>query len=335
MNENYQLIAIIFIITIFAHFILKFVIRIINKLIVKSKSQIDDYMVSALVLPAKCIIWLFFIYASVGVLQAQYSILNNILTYIEVSIMLTVLWALIKFIDAIKEYLLLDNDKFDNDIIHLSSKLIKLIFIVLTLLSIFQFLGFAISSILTFGGVGGMVIGFAAKDMLANIFGGLMISLDKPFSVGDWVRVGDIEGTVEKIGWRMTMIMTFSKNPIYVPNGMFATKSIETPSRMTYRRIMQTIGLRYEDIGKAEVIISQIKELLNNNIHIDQKQPLRVNFDSFNDSSIDISIYAFTKIIDKASYENAKEKILFDIAKIVSTNNADFAYPTQTLKIDK
>jgi len=94
-----------------------------------------------------------------------------------------------------------------------------------------------------------ILVGSVAKDMLANIFGGLMIQMDKPFSTGDWIRTTDksIEGVVEKIGWRMTRIRTFNKNPLYVPNGIFSTIPIETPSRMTNREIYVVIGIRYDD----------------------------------------------------------------------------------------
>ena len=102
-----------------------------------------------------------------------------------------------------------------------------------------QALGYSISGVLAFGGIGGIAVGFAAKDLLANFFGGLMIYLDRPFSVGDWIRSPDknIEGTVEEIGWRLTRIRTFDKRPLYVPNSTFTQISVENPSRMLNRRI--------------------------------------------------------------------------------------------------
>lgn len=94
-------------------------------------------------------------------------------------------------------------------------------------------LGFSLSGVLAFGGIGGIAVGFAAKDMLANFFGGLAIYLDRPFIVGEWIRSPDheIEGTVEHIGWRQTRVRAFNKNPIYVPNSLFSTIVVETPTR--------------------------------------------------------------------------------------------------------
>ncbi|HAH80902.1 MAG TPA: mechanosensitive ion channel protein MscS, partial [Gammaproteobacteria bacterium] len=105
-------------------------------------------------------------------------------------------------------------------------------------LLVLQAFGVSVSGVLAFGGIGGIAIGFAARDLLANFFGALMIFLDRPFSVGDWVRSPDrdIEGTVEDIGWRLTRIRTFDKRPLYLPNSIFSSLAVENPSRMNSRR---------------------------------------------------------------------------------------------------
>jgi MscS family membrane protein len=183
--------------------------------------------------------------------------------------------------------------------------------------------------------VGGIVIGFAAKDMLSNIFGGLMIQLDKPFSTGDWIRSSEFEGTVEKIGWRMTRIRTFSKNPVYIPNSLFSSIPIETPSRMTNRRVNEVIGLRYDDIDKIPSVVTDIDNYLKANDAIDQSQAVRVFFNYFNASSVDINVYCFTKSIDKDSYHKVKQEILLKISEIIASHGAEIAFPTQTLHIQK
>ena len=106
----------------------------------------------------------------------------------------------------------------------------------------------------------GIAVGFAAKDLLANFFGGLMVYLDRPFAIGDWIRSPDreIEGTVEEIGWRVTCIRTFDKRPIYVPNSVFTQVTVENPSRMLNRRIYETIGVRYDDAAKVRDIITDV-----------------------------------------------------------------------------
>ena len=131
------------------------------------------------------------------------------------------------------------------------AKILRIVVLVIALLLAMQALGFSITSVLAFGGLGGIAVGFAARDLLANFFGALMIFLDRPFSVGDWIRSPDqeIEGTVEDIGWRLTRIRTFDQRPLYVPNATFAKLTVENPSKMLNRRIYETIGLRYDDLA--------------------------------------------------------------------------------------
>jgi MscS family membrane protein len=225
----------------------------------------------------------------------------------------------------------------DKDSVRLFTRLIKMLFVFAIVLGVAQYFGYSATSILTLGGVGGLVVGFAAKDMLANIFGGLMIQMDKPFSTGDWIRTTDksIEGVVEKIGWRMTRIRTFNKNPLYVPNGIFATIPIETPSRMTNREIHAVIGIRYDDIAQMQSIIEKVENLLADHEHINHNEPCRVYFDSFNASSLDFVIWAFSSVTAGAKFKKIKGKLLLDVADIIADHGAEIAYPTQTLHIQK
>ena len=238
-------------------------------------------------------------------------------------------------VSGVESYMLESSTGVENDSIRLFSRLIKILIIIAIALGIAQYLGFSISSLLTFGGVGGIVMGFAAKDMLSNIFGGLMIQMDKPFSTGDWIRSTKFEGVVEKIGWRMTRIRTFSKNPVYIPNSIFATIPIETPSRMTNRRIKEIIGIRYDDIKQLPAITNAIEQMLKEHKDVDRSQALRVYFNHFNASSLDITVYAFTTTVDKTTYQKVKGEILLNIADIITKHKAEIAYPTQTLHIQK
>ena len=178
-----------------------------------------------------------------------------------------------------------------------------------------------------------VAIGFAAKDLLSNFFGGLFIYLDRPFAVGDWIRSPDreIEGTVEQIGWRVTRIRTFDKRPLYIPNSVFSQISVENPSRMSNRRIKETIGIRYDDISKMEIIINQVKEMLKAHPDIDTEKTLIVNFDCFAPSSLDFFIYTFTKTTDWIQFHEVKQNVLLKIIHIIEKNGAEIAFPTSTL----
>ena len=137
--------------------------------------------------------------------------------------LLCITWFILAFIRGAEQEITQSSDGIDLHTAGAISKLIRLAVIITAALVILQTLGFSISGVLAMGGVGGIAVGFAAKDLLANFFGGLIIYLDRPFSIGDWIRSPDraIEGTVEKIGWRVTVIRNFESQPMYVPNSIF------------------------------------------------------------------------------------------------------------------
>lgn len=214
-------------------------------------------------------------------------------------------------------------------------KLLRASVLITAALVLLQNLGFSISGVLAFGGVGGIAVGFAAKDLLANFFGGLTVYMDRPFVVGDWVRSPDknIEGTVEHIGWRLTRIRTFDKRPLYVPNATFTTISLENPSRMTHRRIQETIGVRYDDIAQVRSIVDAVKRMLIEHAEIDDNQTLIVNLNQFGDSSVNLLVYAFTKTTIWVKYHEVKQDVLLNIAEIIEQHGAEIAFPTTTLHV--
>ena len=332
-----QMSGILLFLAIVVHIGLGFTLNKLSKHLDSTKTQIDNYFVDALSTPLKVLVWYGWIYFSMLQLKVDFPALGQITEYIDITPIVILAWGILRLISSIEKVMLEREAKVDKDSIRLFTRLIKIAFVFVFVLGFAQYFGYSVSSILTLGGVGGIVIGFAAKDMLANVFGGLMIQMDKPFSTGDWIRTTDksIEGVVEKIGWRMTRIRTFNKNPVYVPNGIFATIPIETPSRMTNRQIHAIIGIRYDDIAQMQSIIEKVEKLLADHEHIDHEEPCRVYFDLFNASSLDFVIWAFSSVTDSSDFKKIKGKILLDVADIIAGHGAEIAYPTQTLHIQK
>ena len=223
--------------------------------------------------------------------------------------------------------------RLDPTTLHALAKLIRLSVVISALLVALPTLGIEITALLAFGGVGGIAVGFAAQDLLSNFFGGLMIYLDRPFAIGDWIRSPDreIEGTVESIGWRLTVVRTFDKRPLYVPNSVFAKLALENPSRMTNRRIHETIGIRYKDAAKMEQIVQDVHAMLRAHEEIDQDQTLIVNFNGYGKSSLDFFVYTFTKTTNWVKFHEIKQDVMLRIIRIVHEHQADFAFPTTTV----
>ncbi|NBB91629.1 MAG: mechanosensitive ion channel [Gammaproteobacteria bacterium] len=215
-------------------------------------------------------------------------------------------------------------------------RIVRIAFVLTGVLTALSILEIPISGFLAAGGVGGIAVGLAARDLLANFFGGFTVFMDRPFSVGDWVRSPDreIEGVVEHIDWRITRIRKFDKRPMYVPNGVFTNITLENPSRMSHRRIAEHIGVRYDDFAVVRKIVENIREYVMNHDALDTTQTTMVHFDRFGASSLDIMLYCFTKTVVWTEYHRVREDVLLGIGEIIESHGAEIAFPTRTLKID-
>lgn len=320
---------------------------IVNKIIIKlelraeqTRNVWDDALIEACRKPVVWLIWIVGINFAVGVAANMFATswgdlvgpLNRLAVLFVLSLFL------INFIKRVERNLAHPHylDKpMDITTVRAMGKLTRASIVITVVLIAMQMFGYSVSGLLAFGGIGGLAVGFAAKDLLANFFGGLMIYLDRPFAVGDWVRSPDreIEGTVEDIGWRLTRIRTFDKRPLYIPNSIFNNISVENPSRMTNRRIYETLGIRYDDIAAMEEIVSDVRTMLENHPEIDNSQTLIVNFNSFSESSIDFFIYTFTKTTNWVRFHQIKQEVLLEVAEIIARHGAEAAFPTSTVHL--
>ncbi len=329
--------------TIVLHFIVSYVLAKVLKATEQTRSHWDDALLLAAIKPVPYVIWVIGVTVALSIVASHNKdeLIEFIPVFREVGITVCLAWFSWRLITFASQKYLEQQAEQGEDVDHTTvdalSKLGHLVVVIAAVLTLMQTLGFSVSGLLAAGGIGGIAIGFAAKDLLANFFGGLTIYTDRPFIVGDWIRSPDkdIEGTVEKISWRYTQIRRFSKNPIYVPNSVFTTIVVENPSRMTNRRIKETIGIRYADINVMEAIVNDVKAMLKSHQDIDTKKTLIVNFNAFNASSIDFFIYTFSKTIVWAEFHEVKQDVLLKIAAIITSHGAEMAFPTQTLHIEK
>lgn len=316
------------------------VIGALERKFARTNNLWDDTLLHAARKPVVAFVWLQGVYwaAEVAHRYSEAEIFKANATVLQVGFIFILVWTLLRLIKE-GENLLISPMKMqkpmDYTTVNAVSKLSRAVVIITAVLIAMQSLGYSISGVLAFGGVGGIAVGFAAKDLLANFFGGFIIHLDRPFKVGDWVRSPDrnIEGTVEHIGWRLTTIRTFDKRPLYVPNATFTTIAVENPSRMTNRRIYETIGIRYVDVGQMASIVADIKSMLQGHDDIDSDQTLIVNFLAFNSSSLDIMVYTFTKTTEWVRFHEVKQDVLLKISDIIEGYGAEVAFPTRTLHL--
>lgn len=301
----------------------------------------DDAIVDALYRPLSAAIWIIGIGVAIQLSAHQLDVEISKFLNIARKLALVVAggWFLIRLVRRLEHNFIRsrqrDGAEVDYTTVDAVGKLLRATIIITVGMIALQTLQVDISGLLAFGGVGGIAVGFAARDLLANFFGGLTVHMDRPFVVGDWVRSPDrqIEGTVERIGWRSTRIRTFDQRPLYVPNSIFVNIVLENPSRMHHRRINETIGLRYDDFAVVTPILEEVRELLNNHEDIAQEQIIMVNFSQYGAHSLDFFIYCFTRTRDWATYNQVKEKVLLQIGNIIERHGAEIAFPTTTLHL--
>lgn len=345
VNEETRWVTQILIVMCFTLIVGFLVNRFIENLKVKFKSNKnlwDDALFGSIQRPIRSLISIMGIAFALEIVDkhTKISIFSAVYPIRDFAVIACITWFVNGFIkqaqkNIIKKGKQKDGSQYDKTTVDAVSKILRATVFITAALVLLQAWGFSIGGVLAFGGVGGVAIGFAAKDLLANFFGAMMIYFDKPFKIGDWIRSPDreIEGVVEEIGWRQTRIRTPDKRPLYVPNSVFSNISVENPSRMQNRRIYETISVRYEDINKLEKIVTEIRQMLVSSDEIDKDLNIIVNVNAFAASSVDFLVAAFTHVTEAVKFHAVKQDIMLKIAYIIQTNGAEIALPTSTLSV--
>ena len=329
--------AALMIMGVFGHYAIYRVVRRLTTAADRTETQWDDVVLYAIFPPIQWVMWVVLGLLSLSLFPVLDGIREALLRLSDTALLILFGWLAHRLSRGIEEELLGEHRgalaSSDRATISAVARLSRIVLWVVAGIMILQSLGVSVSGLLAFGGVGGIAVGFAARDLLANFLGGLSIFLDRPFAVGDWIRSPDreIEGTVEDVGWRVTRIRTFDQRPLYVPNSVFSTVALENPSRMLNRRIYETIGIRYDDAGAMEQVVAEVKEMLLAHDDIDKGKTLMVNFVAFGASSLDFFVYCFTRTTDWATYHGVKQDVLIKILKIIEGHGAEVAFPTRTV----
>lgn len=269
---------------------------------------------------------------------------NILLTYIDdsvvamiekartVSMFVLLLWMFIRFIKLFEEQLLQGSFKSqatDKTNIQATGKILRVTAFITVALLILPVLGIHITGIIAFASGSAIIVGIAAQQIIANYFGGIVVLADGHFKVGDWIYSPDrnIEGVVEYIGWRSTHVRTFDRRLLYVPNSIFSSIVIVNGSRMTNRRIKDTINIRYEDAPVTSKVLKEVNSMLQAHSGLDKSRRLAVHFNEFGPFSMKLTIYAFTKTVDWQEYRDIQQDIFLKIIKIINDNGAQVAIP--------
>ncbi len=314
----------------------KIVLVFLQNLAKRSTTYYDDRVISALKGPIRFlfIIIAFHLFFLLIFNEPQFikNILNTLLVY-------TLFWAILSVVEALRGLVYEATAKFNKDLSkemgNFIIAMIKILVGGVGLAGMLMVWGINVTAVVASLGLGGLAFALAAKDTASNLFGSFALLADKSIRIGEWIKVGGVEGVVEDVGMRTTKIRSFQKSLITVPNSIVANSPIENFSRRGIRRIKMHIGLTYGTSADQLIqIIADIKTMLQEHEGISQSDSLMVNFDTFGDSSLNIFIYTFTKTANWAKYLEIREEIHLEIMGIVEKNGSGFAFPSQSIYVE-
>jgi MscS family membrane protein len=318
------------------HVITNFIFHWLKKLAARTETTLDDKLFPALEQPAATFVMVVGIFAALTVLKLTPQ-LDRLLGYgFDVALVTVVFWGVLRSGGAVLDHL--------QELAHerqlavatfmpLIKKTLAVLIVVFGVLKLAEMFGANVQAFLAGLGIGGLAFAFAAQDTIANVFGSFVVVIDQPFRVGDFVKIGAHEGTVEDIGLRSTKIRAGNRQIIVIPNRTVANEAVTNISRQPQRRVDQTLGLTYDTTAdQLEALLADLRNLLREDpgVHPDL---IVANFINYGPSSLDIQVIYFIADPEFLNSQATRERINLKIMRAVAARGLSFAFPTQTVHV--
>jgi len=330
-------IGIFFIFLIFRGLISKLIIKKLEVISKRTTNKLDDAFVKSMEGPAR------FLPIVLGVFFASYymSFSDETRSFVDninrTLITVLIFWIIHQIIEPVS-YILSGLDKLlTRELVGWIIKSLKILIFILGAAAVLELWGIKIGPIIAGLGLFGVAVALGAQDLFKNLISGILVLVEKRFKIGDWILVeGIIEGIVEKIGFRSTVIRKFDKSLAIIPNFQFAENAVINVSQTTNWLISWFITLQYDTtVDQLKTIRNQIEEHINQNEDFDTSIGVAVRVDKFSDSSIDMYVRCFSKTNEWEEWLSVKEKLALEIKQIVEKNGASFAFPSQSIYVEK
>ncbi len=320
---------------LFSHHIL----RALTRMARRSKTEFDDHLVEAIAPPFRLvplIVGLFFAVQVLGLSgNAQIfgaNVMRSLIAY-------AIFWALVRSVEPVFHLMSPLESALSPAILEWTKKAAKALFAFIGGAAILEVWGIQVGPMLAGLGIFGVAVALGAQDLFKNLIAGILILVERRFNPGEWIKVdGVVEGVAEKINFRSTQIRRFDKSIVHVPNAKLSDNALTNYSRMTHRRIYWKIGLLYGSTTEQLRAVQQgIWQYLQDNDAFAKPPEVStfVHIDSFNDSSIDLMIYCFTKTTDWGDWLAIKEDFVCAVKEIVAEADSDFAFPSRTIYVEQ
>ncbi|WP_339334469.1 mechanosensitive ion channel family protein [uncultured Maricaulis sp.] len=316
----------------------RWLIDVLKRLAKRSETTFDDAVVDALAGPMKLVPVIVALFFSLNILQIgdQGTLRGH--QFVQSLVVIALFWALHNAVGPLSHALQGVRNALTPVMIDWMTKALRIVFIIVGAAAVLQVWDIPVAGIVAGLGLFGVAIGLGAQDLFKNLIAGILILTEKRFLPGDWVKVdGVVEGTVEEINFRSTVVRRFDKGPVYVPNSKLSDSAATNFSRMTHRRTYWIIGVRYD------TTVEQLKEIRDKVLGYVESHPeyaqapevstfMRV--DSFGPSSIDFMLYCFTKTTNWGEWLRLKEELAFFIKDTVEGAGTEFAFPSTSLYLE-
>ena len=316
----------------------RFLIKRLTRIVLKSENQLDDTIINVIEGPLKFLPVVIGFFIASSYINFSFDVQNFIDLINRSLITIFIFWLLhqlvIPFSFLIKKF----EEKISKPLVDWTLRGLKILIFILGTVAILELWGIKVGPVIAGLGLFGVAVALGAQDLFKNLISGIMILMERRFTIGDVILVsGEVEGVVEQIGFRSTLVRRFDSTPVMVPNYKFAEQSVTNYSRRHHRRIRWLIGLEYNtSINQLKKIRDEIKKLININKDFakNKNSNFFVRIDSFSDSSIDMLVQTFTVTNDWGEYLKIKEDLAVKIIEIVEENKAGFAFPSQSIYVE-
>ncbi|MBO6622205.1 MAG: mechanosensitive ion channel family protein [Balneola sp.] len=310
----------------------------IHKLAKKTKFTWDDDLIDGIDKPSGFIFMMFFWLATFTNFQLSVTVNHYLSLILEIAVSVGFIWLFYNLSDVFSKYLGVltskTETKLDDQLVPLIRKTLRFFVLLMGVILILQNNGYNVASLIAGLGIGGLAVALAARDTLANFFGSITIFVDKPFRIGDWIKVAGVEGTVEEVGFRSTRIRTFYNSLVSVPNSNISNNEVDNLGLREYRRLLTTLNLTYSTSPEQmEAFVEGIKAIVKSNPHFRQDF-YEVHFNAFGAHSLDVMVYVFFKVPDWSTELQQKHNFFLEVLKLAKEVGVEFAFPTQTLHVD-
>ncbi|MBC08041.1 MAG: mechanosensitive ion channel protein MscS [Thalassospira sp.] len=325
---------------IFKRVLVRGALGILRRIAQQRSESMMGNVLDAFALPLQALFMLLGVYFSTEVLALPEEIDAVAVEAISVAAAFCIFWALFRAVEPLGVSLNRLVGRFGaglgDDLRQFFIRGVKTLIVVIGGVIILENWGIDVSAFLGGLGLAGMAVALAAKDSVANIFGGLTIFADNLYKRGDWIETPHFEGTVEVVGLRATKVRTFAKALVTMPNAQIVDSPVINWSRMTHRRIKMVIGLEYRTTAKQmEAIVDKLRDFLKNDEDVAQTEVAQmVHLSDFGASSINIDLYYFTTTTDWVTWRDIRNRHIIAFKRIVEKEGAAFAFPSQSLYVE-